>query len=77
MFRRRYYKYFNSFDECQLAYRPLYKGSLWSEPYSRKKDILSKLNRLEKGIHEFVGNAKSKVADKVKASKEEKDSRTF
>lgn len=81
VFRRRFYKYFNSFDECQLAFRPVYKGRLWAEPYSRKKDIIQKLERLEKGIFEYVDKAKrhlpDKVQDKIEESKEEKDSRTF
>lgn len=48
VFRRLYYRYFDSFEEGVLAKRTPFDSVLWSEPYSMKKDIVNRLNALER-----------------------------
>lgn len=57
VFRRLYYRYFDSFEEGVLALRPVFESTLWSEPYSFKSDLIKRMNEWEcriNGIKERI-----------------------
>lgn len=47
VFRPLYYKYFDSFDECQLQERPIYTSWLWEEYNKEKKSMSSLLDKIK------------------------------
>lgn len=73
VFRRLYYRYFNSFEEGVLASRTPFDSGLWSAPYSLKDDIVVRLNRFESKVN----GVKENITKRRQLAKEERESRKF